>query len=142
MPTDDSPVEQRPVELDFGGLNVGEREITYLFCFSHSQQTLKRKLGGPACKETHRHLTAALRWRKTGAGVEERNPLEMPLTQPQQATLHTLPMNVGNWKTRRQWAMAYRSPSPLLLQIPTTSPIEGYHSALKGREGKTKPSTV
>ena len=33
--------------------------------------------------------------------------------------------------------MAYRSHSPLLLQIPTTSPIEGYHSALKGREGKT-----
>lgn len=33
--------------------------------------------------------------------------------------------------------MAYRSHSPLLLQIPTASPIEGYHSALKGREGKS-----
>ena len=32
--------------------------------------------------------------------------------------------------------MAYRPHSPLFLKIPTTSPIEGCHSALKGREGK------
>lgn len=132
MLTDDSPAEQRAVELTFGGLNVGEREVTHLLCIFHSQQTLKRKLGGPACKEAHRHLTAALRWQKTGAGVEESIQNAINSAPASYTTYNTNEW----WKTRHQWAMAYRSHSSSLLQIPTASPIEGYHSALKGREGK------
>ena len=133
MLTDDSRAEQRAVELAFRGWNTGEREVTRLLCVFHSQQTLKRRLGRPACKEAHRHLTDAFRWRTTGAGVEEsiRNAIN---SAPASYTTY-----ITNewWKTRRQWAMAYQYYSPLLLQIPTTSPIEGYHSVLKGREGKT-----
>ena len=33
MPTDDSPVEQRPVELDFGGIIVGDGKIRSVFFF-------------------------------------------------------------------------------------------------------------
>lgn len=133
MLTDDSPAEQRAVELAFGGLDIGQREITHLLCVFHSQQTLKRKLGGPACKEAHCHLTAALRWPKTGAGVEE--SIQNAISSAPAS--YTIYITNEWWKTRHQWAMAYRSHSPLLLQIPTTSPIEGYHLALKGRKGKT-----
>lgn len=101
MLTNDSPAEQRGVELAFGGSNAGEREVTHLLCVFHSQQTLKQRLGGPACKEAHRHLTAALRWRTTGAGVEDL--FEMQLTPPQQVLPATLLVSGGKRDASGLW---------------------------------------
>lgn len=71
MITDDSAAEQRAVQLAFPGLHAGERVVTHLLCTFHSEQTLKRRLKGSSCAKSLRHLTAALKWRKTGPGVEE-----------------------------------------------------------------------
>ncbi|KAI9796654.1 MAG: hypothetical protein M1835_003450, partial [Candelina submexicana] len=130
--TDDSASEQRAFSLAFPGLEAGETAVTHLLCLFHSEQTLKRNLSGPACKKAYRHLQSALRYRKTGPGCEDsiRSAID---SAPDSKKAY---IEKEWWNTQRQWAMAYRQHSPLLLQVSTTSPVEGYHSVVKGTEGK------
>lgn len=133
MLTDDSAAEQRAVKMAFPGLVAGEGEVSHLLCMWHSEQTLKRTMSRPDCKKAQRHLRAALRYRKTTIGCEESI----------QAAIDAAPEDkrkyvINEWsKTREKWAYTYRTHSPLLLQVPTTSPVEGYHSAIKNKEGKS-----
>jgi hypothetical protein len=102
--------------------------VNHPICQFHSEQTLKRRVkGSQAANKARKHLIAALKYRKTKPGCKESI----------QAAINEAPERLKNyiekkwWDTRELWAFYARQHSPLLLQIPTTSPVESWHSVLK-----------
>ena len=132
--TDDSPAEQRAVQLAFRGLNDGEQEVDHFLCRKHSERTLKMRLAGPAYAKACKHLYSALYFRKTRMGCEESIQAAIDAAPNQEKRDY---IYKEWWKTRHQWAYYARQHSCLLLQVPTTNPVEGWHSSLKKHaEGK------
>ncbi|KAI9744337.1 MAG: hypothetical protein M1835_002795 [Candelina submexicana] len=108
--------EQRAFSLAFPGLEAGETAVTHLLCLFHSEQTLKRNLSGPACKKAYCHLQSALQYRKTGPGCEDSI----------RSAIDSAP-DLKKAYIKKEWWNTQRH---------TTSPVEGYHSVVKGTEGK------
>ncbi len=116
----------------FWGFECRVVKCNSLFCVFHFQQALKQKLDRLACKKAHRQFTSVFCWRKAGTGIKKsiENAINSAIAS------YTTYITNEWWKMRHKWAMAYRSHSFLLLQIPITSLIEGYHSASKGHKEK------
>ena len=127
MITDDSAAEQRAYRLAFQGLKTGEQEVQHLLCRRHCEQTLKRELGANNCKVAFEHLYKALYFRFTQAGCLESIHI----------AINAAPENKrkyieSQWlETRKLWGYYTRQHSCLLLQVPTTNPVESWHHSLK-----------
>ena len=134
MITDDSAAEQRGVSLAFRGLIDGEQEVDHLLCRKHSERTLGRRLQTEACKEARKHLYAALYYRLSEPGCDDSINKAIRAAPNQQMKDYIQ----KEWvPTKRQWAYYARQHSSLLLQVPTTNPVETWHSSLKKHaEGK------
>ena len=133
MVTDDSAAEQRAVKLAFRGLEAGEQEVQHLLCRRHCEQTMKRELAAKNCKASFEHLYKALYFRLTQAGC-----LESIHAAIAAAPEERRPYIERSWlKTRKLWGYYARQHSCLLLQVPTTNPVEAWHHSLKMHgEGK------
>ncbi|SLM33896.1 MULE transposase domain, partial [Lasallia pustulata] len=127
MLTDDSAGEQSAVRKAFPGLSAGEMEVSHLLCKVHSQRTLRKALPGEANQRCREHLMAALYNRKTKPGCEESI----------QAAINVAPRHRQSyvekewWETRVEWANYARCHSAILLQVPSTNPVESWHASLK-----------
>lgn len=118
--TDNSAAKQRAVKLAFRGLEVGKMEVQHLLYRRHREQTLKRKLGGKDCREASDHLCKALHLRSTHAGY-----LESIYAAINAAPEGKRKYIERNWlESRRLWGYYARVHSCLLLQVPTTNPVE------------------
>jgi hypothetical protein len=62
MLTDDSAAEQKAIRIAFRGLLDGEIEVMYLLCRVYAERTLRRRLAGEKCKNSRKHLLAALKF--------------------------------------------------------------------------------
>ena len=71
MLTDDSAGEQCAVRKAFPSLQIAETEGTHLLCRVHSCRTIDKNLAGDNCKESRKHLMAALYNRRTKIGCHE-----------------------------------------------------------------------
>ena len=128
MLTDDSAGEQRAVAAGFPGLSAGEQEVTHLLCTKHSDATIVKKFPGPALLPVARALRSALHQRRTRMGCEQ--SLAEALSAAPSKELRAYIQK--EWvETAASWANYARTHSPLLLQVPTTNPLERFHSALK-----------
>lgn len=112
MLTDDSAGEQCAVRKAFPSLQIAETEVTHLLCRVHSRRTIDKNLAGDNCKESRKHLMAALYNRWTKIGCHE---------SVEQAIKAAPPNNKAyiqkEWlKTAADWANYARCHSALLLQ--------------------------
>ena len=128
MLTDDSAGEQRATLAAFPGLSAGEGEVTHLLCRKHSDATIKKKFPGKQLLPVANALRSALYNRRTGMGCEQ--SVQEAITVAPTPELKEYIRK--EWEaTMPNWANYARCHSSLLLQVPTTNPLEGWHSALK-----------
>ena len=134
MITDDSAAEQRGVKEAFRGLIDGEQKVDHFLCRKHSERTQKRRLPHDANAEARRHLYAALYYRLTEPGCDD-SLRKAVKAAPKESTKRYIEKE---WvATKRQWAWYARQHSSILLQCPTTNPVESWHHSLKTyAEGK------
>jgi len=136
--TDDSATEQRAVREAWPGLMEGCQETGHLLCAWHFEQTLRRRF--KASHPALRHLLTVLKTRRTRPGAEasmmdafracgnrDKKKEAADIAYIRNRLVPILPL----------WAHYARCHSPLLLQVPTTNPVESWHSVLKCK-GVTK----
>ena len=121
MIIDDSAAKQRGVRLAFRGLQDGELQPDHFLYRKHSERTLKDRLAGPKCKKSFEHLYHALYFRLTKGGCEESIQAALAHAPDEEKAQY---IERQWWKTRQQWAYYARQHSSLLLQVPTTNPVE------------------
>ena len=132
--TDDSAAEQNAVRDSFGCHADGSPRVQHLLCSKHSWETLKRNIpaSNPECL---RHMGDALFARRTEQGCRQSVEAAIACANSQRVAEYLR----NNWLAdTRPWARWVRDPVPLLCQVTTTNPVEGWHSKLKNAEGGLK----
>ena len=132
--TDDSAAEQNAVRDAFGHHEDGSPRVQHLLCTKHSWETLKRNIPAhnPECL---RHMGDALFARRTEQGCRQSVEAAIACAYSQRVADYLR----NNWLAdTRPWARWVRDPIPLLCQITTTNPVEGWHSKLKNAEAGLK----
>ena len=127
--TDDSASEQKAVRIAFNEpVPTGMRPVENYLCRKHCEATIKRHLSAHDCKASYTHLFSALYYRTTkeGGDGEILKALEKAPDDKKKEYIRQ-----QWWRTRRLWAHYARQHSPILLQVPTTNPVESWHSSIK-----------
>ncbi|KAL2044765.1 hypothetical protein N7G274_002540 [Stereocaulon virgatum] len=133
--TDDSAAEQRGVRDAFQGLKEGATEVSHFLCRNHSEESLKRNLKGPQCKQAFQYLYSALYYRHTSMGCEQSIEAAMRAA-PEHKKKY---IKTEWWIIRNLWAYYARQHSCLLLQCMTTNVVESWHHSIKTHaEGKAQ----
>ena len=101
--------------------------MDHFLCRKHSERTLKRELGGEACKQSFEHLYKALYYRFSSNGcMQEINAALAAAPDSKKQYIRR------EWlSTRKLWAYYARQHSCLLLQVMTTNEVESWHHSLK-----------
>ena len=136
MVTDDSAAEHKAVRLFNKHSNT---HSTHLLCQKHVKETLIRHLPVATCKQGRMHM-----WRALYRALDEkecqghvRDAISALRKDKQLSAAAYLEKHYleDSWR----WATWFRKDSPLLLQVLTTSPLEGFHSDLKcSRKGQMR----
>ena len=132
--TDDSASEQRAVRMAFNEpVPEGTFSIESYLCRKQCEATLKRNLSAHNCRACYLHLINALYYRTTQQGGEEEICKAMEKAPDDKKKDY---IRQHWWRNRRLWAHYARQHSPILLQVPTTNPVESWHSFKKAPEDK------
>ena len=123
--TDECRVEEGAIAEAFGGLRVGEQEVSVFFCTLHTNRTFKRKFG----KDRLYELMVAAMHAYTSLKAE--SLVDEAITFAMRYRPNLVDYLKQRKKYMNQWCVYPRYVSCLLLQCLTTNAVEAYHSYIK-----------